>query len=218
MLYRRKGLCLPVFLQNEQPSDVQTRALFDSGGFLFLPFCLQNRSEPTRLDVTHPGARGVGCGIQVAMVRVILTSPEMDSGGSVAGKELSWAPWQQATDRSPRVGARRCLIDLTQPQQKNTGSLSAVGPTGESEMTVFSQEPLLLHHTFQPPLKLMAEIKAQKLWLRRSCFGRLHVRIPPPAGGRERALSSPLFAVNLCISVGGGVNLCTTESERETFL
>lgn len=53
------------------------------------------------MDVTHPGAQGVGCGIQVAMVRVILTSPEMDSGGSVAGKELSWAPWQQATDNLP---------------------------------------------------------------------------------------------------------------------
>lgn len=65
--------------------------------------------------------------------------------------------------QSPRMGARSCLIDLTQPQQKNTGSRSAVGPTAESEMTVFSQEPLLLHHTFQPPLKLMAEIKAQKL-------------------------------------------------------
>lgn len=29
----------------------------------------------------------------------------MDSGGSVAGKELRWAPWQQATDRSHRAGA-----------------------------------------------------------------------------------------------------------------
>lgn len=51
----------------------------------------------------------------------------IDSGGSVARKELSWAPWQQATDRSRRAGAGSCLIDLTQPQQKNIGSLSTVG-------------------------------------------------------------------------------------------
>lgn len=75
----------------------------------------------------------------------------MDSGGSAARKELSWVPWQQATDRSHRVGAWSFLIDLTQPQQKNTGSLSTVGSIAESEMTVFLQEPLPLHHASNLP-------------------------------------------------------------------
>lgn len=66
--------------------------------FLFL-FCLQSRSESTQQDLTHRDTGGSGRRDPGCYGKGHPDFTLMDSSDSVAEEELSWAPWQQATDR-----------------------------------------------------------------------------------------------------------------------